>query len=45
MAMRLKQARPLKQTNYNYLVDRKLRDIWFCPKDIDDHIYLEETLK
>lgn len=26
------------------LLDRKLRDIWFYPKDIDKHIYLKEVL-
>jgi len=27
------------------LLDRKLRDIWFYPNDIDNHIYLKEILK
>jgi len=27
------------------LLDRKLRDIWFYPKDIDKHLYLKENLQ
>ncbi len=36
---------PFKADQLQLLVDRKLRDIWFYSEDIDNHIYLLETLK
>lgn len=34
-----------KADQLHLIVDRKLRDIWFYPEDIDSHIYLVETIK
>lgn len=36
---------PFKADQLQLLVDRKLRDIWFYQEDIDNNIYLIETLK
>jgi acyl-homoserine-lactone acylase len=35
---------PFMGDQLQLLLDRKLRDIWFYPNDIDNHIYLKETL-
>lgn len=35
---------PFNGDQIQLLIDRKLRDIWFYPKEIDEHIYLKEVL-
>lgn len=36
---------PFKGDQIQLLLDRKLRNIWFYPNEIDDHLYLIEKLK
>ena len=36
---------PFKGDQIQLLIDRKLRDIWFYSDDIDNNIYLKETLQ
>lgn len=36
---------PFNGDQLELLIDRKLREIWFYPNDIDEHLYLKENLQ